>query len=549
MRKVTLGWIIVTLVLVSLVFPACSSSPSPSSSTPTFAPAPAQPASPSTVPLPSKPNAPASSSPTPSSSSTITRGGDLKILYTGGVTDIGHPGYMNTPADIRYVLPAVQNLIIPDEKGNYLPCLASSWDIAPDGKSITFHLRQGVKYHDGTDFNAQSVKATLEIIKGGQLTNYKDVTSFEVVDPYTIKLNIPKFDWQLVSSIATHESGWMISPTSLQSHEKEWSMTHPVGTGPFKFASFSQDVSLKYTRFENYWDQGKPYLDSVEFLIVSDPSTALAAFKSGAAQANCSVTPKDVADLKKSGFDIITSPGSVASRAPSNANANSPFANLKVRQAVQYAIDTKTIAETLGYGYYEPANQPFGPWTWANNPAIVGYPYNPSKAKQLLAEAGFPNGFNTKIIMVSSNPQTMPIAVQAYLKVIGINAEIEPITLPMFSQRNTTNWEGLLSITQAYVTGMDPGQSLISGFLGPSAQISVKREADITAKLYAANAETDPAKRKALFDVMMKQIVDEQCMIDFIYASRSLAVQTPKLHDSGIGLNSKWPLGNAWLSK
>ena len=168
-------------------------------------------------------------------------------------------------------------------KGLPVPWLATGWKIAKDLRSITFTLRKGVKFHDGTDFNAEAVKWNLDRYRTSTNTELKSVESVEVLDPFTVKLNLSKWSSTLIDNFTMH-AGMMISPTSFQKNGADWAKTHPVGTGPFKLAYWQRDTSVKFEKFPGYWQKGKPYLDGVEWVIIADMVTRTMAFKKGEAE-------------------------------------------------------------------------------------------------------------------------------------------------------------------------------------------------------------------------------------------------------------------------
>ena len=223
----------------------------------------------------------------------------------------------------------------------------------------------------------------------------------------------------------------MVSPTSLKTLGND-AMTHPVGTGPFSFVSYQPDTSIKFQKFDGYWQKGKPYLDGIEFDFIADPVTALASFEAGEAQAIENLGPKDVSDLIATGkYNVTLSPAYVAALAGDSAHSDSPYANISVRRAISYAIDNQAIAKTLGFGLIPSTNQLQPPDGLAYNPKVVGYPYNPDKAKQLLSEAGYPNGLQTKITFTSgATNQDLFTAVQSYLQAVGIKATLDPAIPP-----------------------------------------------------------------------------------------------------------------------
>ena len=231
--------------------------------------------------------------------------------------------------------------------------------------------------------------------------------------------------------------GMIISPTAYKKNGEEWCAKHPVGTGPFQFVSWEKDVRTTYKKFPGYWQKGKPYLDRVEWTPISDTLTRQLSFRRGEQDLMLSVPQKDVAAIEKDGYTIArqrVGSGAV-SLIPDSANPKSPWADLRVRQAAQYAIDGAALVKSVYYGEGEVTNQWIYKASWAYNPSVVGYPYNPAKARQLLASAGYPNGFKTKLLY-RTNPQDDQLftAVQGFLQAVGIQAELDPAQTARYNQ-------------------------------------------------------------------------------------------------------------------
>lgn len=349
-------------------------------------------ATPSTTPVPATTATTITTAPAPT---TVTPqyGGTLKILSNPGVVDIGLPGEINSSNDGCYRAPALEQLLGYDTggKGEIVPWLATAWQYNPDYTALTLTLRKGVKFHDGTDFNAAAAKFSLDLVLNSTMVDLKTVSSIDAVDDYTVRLNLKVFDSALLTSLAGYLCP-MASPTAIKSMSKADAMVHPVGTGPFKFVNYTRDVSIKYEKFTAYWQKGKPYLDALEFDLVADPVVQLVSFKAGEAQIMRVIAASDAAALKATG-KFTLNPQEVATDClvGDSAHSTSVFSNLKVRQAMAYAIDNAVVAKTIGQGFFPPTNQLASPIDSAYNPNIVGYPYNPTKAKQLLADAGYPN--------------------------------------------------------------------------------------------------------------------------------------------------------------
>jgi ABC-type transport system substrate-binding protein len=478
-------------------------------------------------------------------------GGRLKLVGGSNVSNMGNPDELSNPGDAGLCFTACEGLMTLDAKGNLKPQLAEKWAIAPDGKSVTFYLRKGVKFHDGSDFNAESAKYNMDIrIKTKAWANFHTVMSAEALDKYTIKFNFKdKFDWVAMNSLAAFFSGMEFSMKALKTNTPEWLRSHPVGTGPFKLADYARDQYVKFDRFDEYWG-GKPYLDGVDYMIIPDPTTALLAFKKGEVHGNM-IQPQDAAGVKGSGFQVIENNSFVFNLAliPDSNNPKSPFSDIRVRRAFEYAIDKKSLADALGYGYFTVINQPFIPSQPYYNPNVVGYPYNPKKAKALLAEAGYPKGFTTKILMVDFMPLDMPIAVQDMCKEVGITIEFDRVSLPQFSFKVGQGWEGLAVGGVFAGPFSDPGNTLKNGMVSQNTTwVSNNEPQEIIDLALNAASELDPKKRAAIYQKLSKKATDDYAMWCFMYFGPMLFGLSDKVKGHTIGQGT-FPYTHAWLEK
>ena len=204
---------------------------------------------------------PAATSPTTTPAKTATPqlqyGGVFKEAQTSSPTNIGDPAVHPGPPPAYS--PVGESLYFSDKQSNPVPRLATKWEFAPDSKSVTFYLRQGVKFQDGTDFNAEAAKFCLDRGINGQGPGLKPIKSVDIIDPYTIRVNWDKFDFSVWDSLGSLRApSRMVSPTAIKSHEEGWARLNAVATGAFKLTSFKKDVSIIYDRFDSYWQKGLP---------------------------------------------------------------------------------------------------------------------------------------------------------------------------------------------------------------------------------------------------------------------------------------------------
>ena len=491
----------------------------------------------------------------PIPSSTPQYGGTLKIITTYSARSLGDPVGTTVWSDRLLSRTCLETLVNFDDKSMVAPGLAESWVISPDLKSITFKLRRGVKFHDGTDFNANAAKYSLELYRTSPLPDLKSVASIDVVDDYTLLFNLSYWDNLLLGNLA-QRAGFIVSPTAAKAHDKAWLATHPVGTGPFKFVSFQPDVSVKFAKFDGYWQKGKPYLDAIEFIIVIDSMVASAAFQAGDGQVIHFPTFKEIIDLKnKNKYNVYICPNGVSGLIGDSLHPNSIYADIRVRRAVEYAIDKKTMIDTIGGGVLEALNQPATVKHWSYNPAVVGYPYNPDKAKQLLAEAGYPNGFKTKIIS-RDQPDNLRVntAVQGYLKAVGIDAQLEVVGQSQYFDIGTTKgWEnGLYQFAMGLGTTDDPVQAMQLRMSGKGqSHKSAAYPPAYDAKIAEALKTTDFESKKKRIQEAVKMAIDDYAIMIPIFMSINSAITYPQVHDTALmnPSNEWWTPANAWLSK
>lgn len=546
LRKKLLFCGLIAVLLIAGLLSACKTTPTTTT----------QPTTTTTQPTTTTSKPPTTTTTTPSPTTVTPQyGGTLKIIARGTVQNLGYPQAAFGPDDGTFQSPAVEKIVSVDPQGNVIPNLALTWTISPDYKFMTMTLRKGVKFHDGTDWNATAAKWNLDQFRTGPRPDLKTIASIDVVDDYTIKLNYATYDPALLANLWA-AVGWMVSPTAVQAMGQDKAKVTPIGTGPYKFVSYTPDVSVKFTRFDDYWG-GKPYLDNLEFTLIADPVTALATLKSGGGQASIIVGTKDAADMQTGGqFKVNKIAGSVYCLQPDSNNSTSPFYDIRVRQAVAYALDTAAIAKNVGYGLYVTTNQLAVPGGYSYNSAIAGYPYNADKAKQLLKDAGITTPLNTTItFQVNPENQDTVTAVQAYLSAVGINAKLDGADQSRFIQLYSGNWTNNLLFPNSIANsiGSDPARGLLTNLAKKGTRYkAVLIPDDYDALLVASNTEPDAAKRKAGFQQVNKLAIDKYCMIIPIYEQFFIGVYDSKtVHDftmNGVAPGVWYPQ-KVWLSK
>ena len=493
--------------------------------------------------------------PTPTKSSGPRYGGTLRIAEQSEGFSIGFPPKMVRllAYTMRQAVPAIEPLFRTDKTGKPAPWLATEYKEDAAGKAITLTLRKGVKFHDGTNFNAEAVKWNLDQCISAKSAGSEKFKSIDVINDYAVRINLTEWDSTVISSLASN-IGMIISPIAFKKNGEEWASNNPVGTGPFQFVSMQKDIKTTYKKFDGYWQKGKPYLNGVEWNIIEDTNTRQMSFRAGELDIALSIAAKDVASLEKGGFVVFRhrQGSGAASLIFDSANPNSLFANLKVRQAAQYAIDTEAIVKSLFFGEYEAANQYIYKGHWAYNPSLIGYPYNPSKAKQLLTEAGYPNGFKTKLTYLTTveNDQTFT-AVQNYLKAVGIDAQMDPVQTAKYGEiaYNGGKWDGLIynpASPNPDVAGILAGRYTGGGKFFASMLVP---DDYLKAIQNAVTAPNFDGKQKNTQEAM-KLMIDKYCLMIMLLSKSDLVAGKTNVHNHGFMESPQtawWTPEDAWL--
>jgi peptide/nickel transport system substrate-binding protein len=340
------------------------------------------------------------------------------------------------------------------------PGLATSWELSPDGTVYTFHIRPNVKFHDGTPLDAAAVEFNIRRMwdksfqyydaKAAGLTNFvwQPLKSIATPDPMTLRLTMKQPFEPFLRLLAQGGNGstGIMSPASIKQYGNDNVGEHPVGTGPFKFVDRVRGQRITLARNDDYWGT-KPYLDKVVFRPLPDPSSRVAALRANEVDMIAVPPPDSVASLQQSGFQV--SEGAPPHVWYLSFNFNDPIMKNKlVRQAINLAIDRQGMATNLLKDTVKPAYDVQAPANAAYVANTEAYGYNPDKAKQLLAQAGYPNGFSTVMMTsVDGSGQIIPVPMAEYIQQnlakVGIQIQLQ-----------TTEWISYLS---KWAQGTPPG--------------------------------------------------------------------------------------------
>jgi peptide/nickel transport system substrate-binding protein len=511
-------WGILTLILICLIgLSACTSSPSSTSVVP---------------------------STTVQTQTTPQYGGTLKLADAISPVSIGWTGSFMFLNGGPVVSVFFDSILKADNKGKIMPNLATQWEVAPDKKSLTLTLRKGVKFHDGSDWNATVAKWNLDVVIANNIGDWGRVTSVDILDDYKIKLNLSDYANTIFITLA---QTFVISKAAYDQYGDKWMLTHAVGTGPFKFESFTPDVVVKGVRFDDYWG-GKPYLDAVEIHVIPDPTTRGAAFEKGEMDIINADLSKVEYDLQKKGFDVVKNMIGIYCIIPDSKNSDSPFSKQKVREAVFNAIDRESLTKSLGYGWWTPSYQFCLPGldAYINN---LPAKYNLDKAKQLMSEAGYPNGFKCKFLVDAFvSDRDAVTAIQGYLSKINITMDVEMMDMGTSATYSTKGWNNGLYGAARSISGNV--NAILQNLSSSSAWwVSMEKNAEYD-KLYT-DAVTSVDYDPVLAQKVIQYLFDNTTVIP-VYTMNRGAVVHPNVHDTGLYDQQNfwfWSPAKAWLSK
>lgn len=324
----------------------------------------------------------------------------------------------------------LEGLVGFDKDMKMIPVLAESYEASEDAKVFTFKLREGITFHDGTPFNAEAVKVNIDRVANpdNRLKRYsmfENVETTEVVDEYTVKVTLKEPFGAMLNNFA-HPAARMVSPKAIEEYGKDISM-HPVGTGAFKFVEWEHSDHLIVAKNPDYWQEGLPKVDQITFKPVPENGARIAMLQTGEADFIYPV-PTDQAELinGKDGVVVENRPSIVARYITMNTTKK-PFDDVKVRQAINYAINKEAFLKVVysGYGSEMDSIIPQGLQFYSKQ---TPYSYDLEKAKQLLAEAGYENGFETTIWGANNSDAIKAMEfIQQQLSLVGIKVNVVPM--------------------------------------------------------------------------------------------------------------------------
>lgn len=431
------------------------------------------------------------------------------------------------------------------------PDLAEKWDISPDGKTYTFTLRKGVKFHSGRPLVAADVKYTFDRLVDPATASpnaalLSPVDNVSAPDESTVVITLKQADASFLTNL-TSGAAVIINRDAVQ---QNGDLTKTAdGTGPFKFKEYVPNTRVVLERNPDYWEQGKPYVDGVEMIIASDDTARTAAVRTGTVDFIEYAPLKDMPNLKNDSSLSIAGDQNTNIRFIGLNVTRAPFDNLKVRQAIAAVVDREAVLGPAVFGFGTPTLEIFPPGFWAG---LGTKPPSPdvAKAKQLLTEAGYPSGFTTTILSWSqySFLSNAAVVVQDQLKQIGINADITlEENAAYIKDYLDNNFDLTVTGTSAYV---DPNDIYLRNF-GTGQKSNAVRYSNPKADelIAAATATTDQAKRKEIYQQLQQLLLDDAPWVNLYIANQFEAMKSYVKGYTHIATGTNYTLKDVWLDK
>lgn len=559
--------ILLTLLVLAVIVAACAPAPTPipTAAPPTAAPKPVPTAAPPTAapqPTSAPPTAasPAPVAPTAVASPTITTGGILRLARSGDTQGWDPIQVSSNPSSWALDLVYGRLARVNDDATGMSPDLASSWDVATDGKSITYRLRSGLKNSDGTPFTASDVLFSLQRYQtDSPQKSLLAGRTFTSPDANTVIVTSQDPAPTMLSDVSTV---LMYPKAYFDRVGKDGLMKMPLSTGPFMLKSWEPGTVAHLVRNPNYWDQPKPYLDGVDLMVVGDSNTQSLKLQAGEIDAAINLPITAAQDFGTS-KDVYLVSKALKSSVVMMMNQTNPsqawFKNVQVRQAINYAIDKTAIIKGALHGYATPMTTPLSVGQYVD-PNGKPWPYDPAKAKDLLKAAGYEKGFTTTLLTNGNDPVFVSAAtiVKNNLQAVGITVNLQPLdyaaaraAVVTAAGGATTTYE--MALIYAYtndsldqggifrfccVGNVPPSMSNRTGFDDPA----------IDALWAQSQIEGDPVKRAALFK-QMQALVWDAAPHAFLWNDMSRAGARSKVRNFTITPTSYHPVTNVWMSK
>ncbi len=483
---------------------------------------------------------------------TPKRGGTLRVAM--GREFIGaDPQGSSAGVDRNLYTSLYNGLVVPDAQIRIVPGLATSWS-QPDPKTYVFQLRRGVKFHDGTPFDAEAVKFNFDYIldpanHSQRRPEIAMVDRVEVTSPMSVRVTLKQPFSPFLATIADR-AGYMVSPTARKKYGKDLAR-NPVGTGPFKFVEWVRDDHMRLQRNEDYYERGLPYLDEIVYHPITDQSVVFTELRTGNIDFayTLAIDPKDVPAVKQiKSLNVLIGPG-VGYEGFWFNTAAGPLANRALREAFSLALDREQLLKIAYSGVGQIANGPLPPSLWAYDPKIPVVKRDVAQAKKKLAEGGKPAGFPLTLKAESNNPLQAKITqlAQAQLREIGIQANI--VTLDFAALLNAGSRNDFDALSLGWSGRIDPDGNIEPIFeKGGAFNYGRYDNPQVDALMQRGRELQNQSERKPVYDQVVK-LIEADAAYAFTYFTPTLFVKAASVHGFPMSPDALMRFTTVWLSK
>jgi peptide/nickel transport system substrate-binding protein len=420
---------------------------------------------------------------------------------------------------LRYAWQIYDSLYGFDSKGNMVPRMATGHEVSADGLTYTFKLRSGIRFHNGDPMTSEDVKFTVERVLDPAVKSTRRpffapvIKSVEAPDAQTVVMNLTQPDGAFLNKIAGFL--FIVPKRYTQSlPNSDAFAANPIGTGPYKVKQHNVGSSLELERFDDFYGE-KPGIKTLVFKMIPEGSTRVNALLNGEVDLVVQAPLSQKERLEKDqNLKVITNPVSAPMFVRLYANDPSlPVSKREVRQALNHAIDSKAIIKSVYHGVGEPMGTFISSYfPYGSDKAIKPFNYDPKKAKELLRQAGFPNGFETKLYSGNDHPKELAEAIAAYWGQVGVKTEILRIDYAAWSRLNNTHKSGPMTITQFTNAIYDPIHG-VGGSFSKNGTWSDYFNPEVETLITQLDATTGADKRGALFQRIGKLLHDDAAAV------------------------------------
>jgi ABC-type transport system substrate-binding protein len=484
-------------------------------------------------------------------------GGTLRVALAGDMT------FFNAnqgPAPGLFTLWVENNIfnslltVTPPPELKIVPELAKSWDVLDNGKTYVFHLVEGVKFHDGTDFDAAAAKWNFDRILNPEVKSwvrpyYEEIDTVEALDTYTLRIQMKEPSGALPLALARYFQGIpMASPKSFETYEKDW-VRHPTGTGPYILKEWIPGKHVILGKNPHYFKQGLPYLDTLEFRIMKDPLTTSASLRSGEVDLITVVPLQQALILEKAqGVTVVTGPEMAPIVAFLNMRVK-PFDDVRARRAVGgYGLDRAEIARVAFHGRTKPLVSVLPPGVPDAIDLNEMYPYKPDESKRLLKELGYDekNPLRFSILVNNGDATLADIAtlIKNQMAKIGVEAKINLVDTTAATERVLVKHDFEMNVS-TFGTLADINQRSVSFFKGHQSDYLGMDDPKLEEMVHQWRRAIEPEKRQAISADIQRLLADQLYWVNatgypFYQAYRNNVKGYPFYNRAYLFLESTW---------